>query len=118
MKTVSVKIGKMRKTDECVVYPELRNGLIFIQGDRLVAMIDPESGKTILNHNTGSTYPTSCHLVKHHKNTYSVTIDKKLIAEILEAQPSSGDAIGGGVYVANYQIIEKILSYIWDQSNY
>jgi len=100
MKRVMVKIGKMRKADECVVYSELRNGLIFIQGDRLVAMIDPESGKTILNHNTGSTYPTSWHLVGNHKNTYSVVIEQDLIAEILEAQPRSGDAIGGGVYIA------------------
>jgi hypothetical protein len=100
MKTVSVKIGKMRKADECVVYPENRDGKLFIQGKRLVALVCPETGRAIINHNTGSSYPTSWHLVGIHPNTYAVIIEQSLLQQIKACQPKSGDHIGGGVYIA------------------
>jgi hypothetical protein len=100
MKRVNLKLGKMRKADECVVYPELHNGKLFVQGDRLVAYICPETGKAIINHNTGSTYPTSWHLVGNHPNTYAVVVDMEIVEEVKKCRPKSGDHIGGGVYIA------------------
>lgn len=101
MKLVNVKIGKMRKPDSCVVYPETREGeRIFIQGERLVALIDPKTGEAVINHNTGSSYPTSWHLAKSHPKTYSATFPEDLLNEIKAAMPKSGDKIGGGVYIA------------------
>lgn len=101
MKLVSVKIDKMRKSDSCVVYPETREGgNIFIQGERLVALIEPETGKALVNHNTGSNYPTSWHLVVNHPKTYQVTFPPDLLTEIKAAMPKSGDKIGGGFYIA------------------
>lgn len=100
MKRVSVKIGKMRKADECVVYPEYRDGKLFIQGKRLVALICPDTGRAIINHNTGSSSPTSWHLVGNHPNTYAVTIEQSLLDEIKACQHKSGDHIGGRVYIA------------------
>lgn len=100
MKTVLVKIGKMRKADECVVYPESKDGKLFIQGDRLVALICPETGRALINHNTGSSYPNSWHLMGGHPNTYAVIIEQALLDEIKGCQPRSGDHIGGGVCIA------------------
>lgn len=101
MKTVSIKIGKMRKADECVVYPEnFQNETIFVQGDRLVMLINPLTREALINHNTGSTYPTSWHLSGNHPNNYKVIIEQSVLDEILACRPKRGDKINGVVEIA------------------
>jgi hypothetical protein len=101
MKRVMIKIGKMRKADDCVVYPEnFKNETIFVQGDRLVMLINPLTREALINHNTGSTYPTSWHLSGNHPNTYRVTVDQILLDQILACRPKRGDKIHGVVEIA------------------
>lgn len=102
MKLVTLKVGKMRKADECVVYPlsYLDNpDRRFIQGGRLVGLVDLVTGKARVNYKTGSTYPNSFHL-QNHPNIEIVQLTPDEIEAIKAATPQSGDKIGGGVYIA------------------
>lgn len=101
---VKLKLGKMRKVDECVVYPPEHRGLdgaelLFIQGDRLVALIDPVSRACRYNYRTGSQYPTSWHLI-NHPNIETCILPEDLVDEIKRKQPMRGARIGGGVEIA------------------
>ena len=99
MKQVTLKVGKMRKADDCVVYPETRNSLRFVQGERLVLLVDMETGRARVNYRTGSKYPTSWHL-QNHPNIEIVQLSPEDIEAIKAATPKSGDHIGGGVFIA------------------
>jgi len=91
----------MRKPDNCVVYPENVQGeSIFVQGDRLVMLINPLTREALINHNTGSSNPTSWHLFGKHPNNYEITIDQALLDEILACRPKRGDKIHGVVEIA------------------
>lgn len=102
MKRVTLKVGKMRKADECVVYPHsyLDNpDRRFVQGGRLVAMVDLTTGKARVNYKTGSTHPNSFHLT-NHPNVEIVQLSPEEVEAIKAATPKSGDRIGSGVYIA------------------
>ena len=102
MKTVSLKLSKMRKLDECVVYPSSPDdrGWLRFQGDRLVGMVHAETGKARINYKHGSSYPVFLHLQNGMRGLEIVTLDQSTIDAIKAAQPKSGDRIGGGVFVA------------------
>lgn len=98
IKNIELKLGAMRKPDSCVVYPETRqDGLTFVQGDRLVLLVDLSTGKGIANWNTGSNHPTSWHLVGNHPNNKKVTLTSEQIELVRSAIPKSGDCIGSSV---------------------
>jgi hypothetical protein len=102
MNTVKLKLSKMRKADECIVYPgssDDGNWLRF-QGDRLVGMVDAETGKARINYKHGSSYPAFHHLQNGMKGLELIIIDKETIELIKAAQPRSGNRIGVGVYIA------------------
>lgn len=104
IKSVMIKVGKMRKADDCVVYPEtypdreMGEGLRFVQGGRLVMFVDMNTGKAKANYKTGSTYPTSWHLI-NHPGIEIVQLTPEQVQEIKDATPRSGDLIGGGVFI-------------------
>ena len=102
MKTVKLKLSKMRKADDCVVYPAGPDdrGWLQFQGDRLVGMVHEDTGKARINYKHGSSYPVFLHLQNGMKGLELITIDKETIELIKAAQPKSGDRIGGSVYVA------------------
>lgn len=51
MKSITLKLNKMRKADECVVYPtSYDEGYYYIQGERLIAKIDKKTGEGICNY--------------------------------------------------------------------
>lgn len=101
MRQVTLKIGKMRKPDECVVYPVDSSAPTrrFVQGDRLVLICDIVTRKARCNYKTGSTYCNSLHLI-NHPNIEIHELSEADIQAIIEATPNSGDRIGGGVFVA------------------
>ena len=101
MKQVMLKVGKMRKADECVVYPvdSSAPNRRFVQGDRLVLICDIVTGKARCNYKTGSTYCNSLHLI-NHPNIEIHQLSADQIQAIVDATPKSGDRIGGGVFVA------------------
>jgi len=105
IKRVTLKVGKMRKADDCVVYPETfldpsrGEGLRFVQGERLVMLVDMSTGKAKANYRTGSGNPTSWHLI-NHPGIEVVQLTEEQVAAIKDATPKSGDKIGGGVFVA------------------
>ena len=102
---VMLKIGKMRKADDCVVYPEtfssLNDGkeLRLVQGERLIMLVDLRTGKAKANYKTGSGYPCSQHLT-NHKGIELVQLTEEQVKEIRDATPKSGDRIGAGVFIA------------------
>ncbi len=102
MRTVSLKLSKMRKPDECVVYPGSPDdrGLLRFQGDRLVGIVDAETGKARINYKHGSSYPVFLHLQNGMRGLEIITLDQSTIDAIKAAQPKSGDRIGGGVFIA------------------
>ena len=101
MKQVMLKVGKMRKADECVVYPvdSTNPDRRFVQGGRLVMIMDITNGVARCNYKTGSTYPNSLHLI-NHPNIEIVQLSQADVDAIVAATPKSGDRIGGGVFVA------------------
>lgn len=108
MKRVELKIGKMRKTDSCVVYPEYYlkgrgENLLFVQGKRLVMILDTVTGEARANYRHGSTYPNTLHLMEHPMNDgniETIQLTPEQVEAIKSAVPKSGDRIGGGVYLA------------------
>jgi len=104
MKRVELKVGKMRKSDNCVVYPEYYlkargENLLFVQGKRLVMIVDTVTGEATANYRTGSTYCNTLHLV-NHPNIEILKLTPEQVEAIKAAVPKSGDRIGGGVYIA------------------
>ena len=101
MKQVALKISKMRKADQCSVYPASADdqGWLRFQGERLVGMVEEETGKAIINYRHGSAYPKFLHLQKGMKGREEITIDRDTISAIKEAQPKSGERICGGLFI-------------------
>jgi hypothetical protein len=102
MKRITLKLSKMRKPDRCVVYPAGSDdcGWLLFQGDRLVGRVHAETGEAQINYRHGSSYPAFPHLRDGMKGLEFITLDRETIELIKEAQPRSGDRIGGGVYIA------------------
>ena len=108
MKRVEMKIGKMRKSDNCVVYPEhylkaRGDNLLFVQGKRLVMIVNTVTGDALANYRHKSTYPNTLHLMEHPMNDGNIekmTLTLEQVEAIKNAVPKSGDKIGGGVYLA------------------
>ena len=94
MKTVSAKLANMRKEQEFVVYPfKLGEHFVTVQSDKSIGQFDIETGKGVLN-TKGSYFP---HL---SFGALPYQFPPEFVMACLEAQPGSGDLIGGTVYVA------------------
>jgi len=97
---VNLKLGKMRKADRCVVYPaQAHEPLRKFQGDRLVGVVDLNTGKAVINYRTGSSYPRFTHLTDH-PSVERVELSPYDVQAIKDATPRSGDQVGEGVYIA------------------
>lgn len=97
MKHVMAKFGSMRKPDECVVYPDSGDGIITIQGDRLIAQFNAETGEGMLNYK-GSNSKYFYHL-SSILGAERFTFSQEFIAECKAAQPKRGDLIGAGMVI-------------------
>ena len=102
VRSVSLKLGNMRKAEEFVVYPASRTvggePLTMIQSSHRIATLDPATGKGLL-----SAYRANGAYFLHLNPMFRpmpITVSAEVLAEILGARPNSGDEIGPGVYVA------------------
>jgi len=101
MRTITAKLGNMRKAKEWVVYPRTAGApgdTILIQSDARICRFDPVSGVGTLSANKSSG-AYGIDLMKIRGAT-DVVVPASVIADALSAQPKSGDLIGPGVYVA------------------
>lgn len=98
MKTVTAKLGNMRKAVDWTVYPPSASGTVVIQSDHRIAQFDPVSGKGWLSAHKGSGayFP---HLFAALGATV-ITVPADVIAAAVAAQPQSGDEVGPGVTIA------------------
>jgi hypothetical protein len=100
MKSITAKLGNMRKAADWVVYPTTVGdaGTLMIQSDTRIAQFDPATGAGMLSaaHGNGSYFM--------HLNAFMgakpVIVPADVIALALGAQPKSGDQIGPGVFIA------------------
>ena len=90
IKRVTVKLGKMRKPDQCVIYPRKDGENVVFQGDRVIGQFDPDTGEGIINFTKN---PNFCHL---HSSLGATRwkYTPEFIAECIGAKPKSGDVIG------------------------
>jgi hypothetical protein len=95
MKRIAVKVKGMRKADDCVVYPDRGDGTIQIQGHRLIARFDAETGEGVINYK-GSNSKYGVHL-SPALGAEPITFDAEFIAKCKEIQPRKGDTIANGV---------------------
>jgi hypothetical protein len=95
MKTITAKLGSMRKAVEWVVYPPREDGLILIQCDKRICLFDPQTGEGRLSgsHN----YPTV--LTLNMTGSQAVIVPADVRAAALNAQPHKGDRLAGGVCI-------------------
>tara|TARA_Y100000310_G_scaffold134821_1_gene133730 strand:- start:841 stop:1143 length:303 start_codon:yes stop_codon:yes gene_type:complete len=96
MKTITAKLGNMRKEKEWVVYPfvEGRDGLV-IQCDKRIAQFDPETGEGRISDGKGG-HPGFLKLQKFLGAT-EIVVPEEVREAAKAAQPQSGDTIGNGV---------------------
>lgn len=97
IKTLNIKIGKMRKPDSCVVYSTTNDDPNYrlVQGSRLIMRVNITTNIAIANYNTGSAYPSSHHL----PYGFPLKLDQQLVDSIVDATPKTGDTMGNGVVV-------------------
>ena len=97
MRTIKIKLGKMRKPQEFIVCPRSSNtdNNIVIQSDKSTGMFDPKTGKGVLN-------IKGCYFA--HLNPIlgakPFVFPPEFVKWCIDNQPKSGDLIGGAVYVA------------------
>jgi hypothetical protein len=93
IKTVTAKLGNMRKPQEFVVYPRKDGELVKVQSDKSIGVFDPETGVGRLC--TKGSYGPDLVL-----NGQPYTFPADFVASALDATPKSGDQIGAGVFIA------------------
>jgi len=102
MKSITAKLGNMRKSTDWIVYPRSRtNGdatTLIIQSSSRICEFDAATGVGWLSaHRTSGAY--FIHLSSLLGAT-AITVPADIIAAALDAQPKSGDRIGPGVTIA------------------
>jgi hypothetical protein len=99
MKRIKAKLGNMRKEEEFIVYPQsAEKDVLRLQSDHRCLIVRVSDGRALLSKYVAN-YPNFMHCNPMSGGTV-VTVSQEVIAECLAAQPKSGDAIGGGVYIA------------------
>lgn len=97
MKTVSFKIGNMRKTVEWTVYPPGTDAKkLFVQSDKRALSINLETKKGFLSDGRG--HP-SFMSVSPMMGAVEVDVPDEIIKMCLETQPKKGDQVGPGLYI-------------------
>lgn len=85
-----------------MVYPSNPSnpGRIIIQSDKRMCVIDRDSGHAVLSKN--HTYPTFAAWTLDVANGLHevVKLTPEQLQQVIDAQPKSGDSIGGGVSLA------------------
>lgn len=93
-KTVTAKIGNMRKPQEFVVYPSQGDDFLRVQSDTCFAKIDPKTGAAVFANVPGGA--TSIHLTIKGK---PIQVPMETVKEFQDAQAQKGDKIGSGVII-------------------
>ncbi len=95
MKSITLKLGTMRKAQDWTIYPQGDDkSRVKIQCDTYIALIDTETGDGLLaGPHAGGAYFHHLPLGKRIK------VGKDVIDAIKEKQPQKGDRIGPGVIV-------------------
>ncbi len=99
MKFIKLKVGKMKKHDDCVVYPGTRQWVtptgivdsILVQGDRLAMLVNPETGAAIADWKHSGTVSMLCSRL----NQTPIQLTDQQLQAILNARYRSGDSIAG-----------------------
>ena len=96
MHKINAKLGTMRKAVDWVIYKDLRDGKVLIQSDRRIATFDREgNGVLSASHNYPNFQTLSTHL-----GAKQIKVPAEIVEEAFSNRPQSGDAIGGGVFIA------------------
>ena len=91
LKRVTGKLGTMRKSVDWVVYPDKRDGRLFVQSDRRACAIIIEEKRGMLSNGKG--HP-GFHTTSAFFGAKEVDIPDDFLQQCLDAQPKSGDTIG------------------------
>lgn len=98
VKSIELKMGKMRKSDSCVVYPNVSEaGWVFVQGKKLALMANLKDGRAIFNYSHGSQYPNRLHCQPGIKGARAGHLTDEQVELIKGAIPKSGDYVGSSV---------------------
>lgn len=94
IKRVTAKLGSMRKPQDFIVYPEdaTKPETLKVQSDKSIGCFDKTTGKGILN-------TKGCYFV-HLALGKPFDFPMDFVNQCIEAQPKSGDRIGGGIIIA------------------
>lgn len=96
VKTITAKLGTMRKPVEWIVYPRaVTSTKVTIQSDTRIASFDPVTGLGMLSR-AGRSYFID---LLPMRGATEIAVPAGIIEMILDAQPKPGDAIGPGVYI-------------------
>lgn len=80
IKTMELKLNKMRKPQKFVAYPTLRDGQIIIQSDNRIVKVDPATG-AYTGHKSSGNYATVVHLTFPN---FSGTLDGAQLRTVTE----------------------------------
>ena len=92
VKTISLQFQGQRKPQDYVVYPAgyKSDGSLNFQSDKTCGRVNPTTGECIYN-------PKAQYFAMLlHPSAIHFTMDQETIDKIKEAQPQSGDTMGGG----------------------
>lgn len=97
MKTITAKLGNMRKAAEFVVCPvsNADPDTLYIQSDKRICKFNTKTGKGLLSNGKGHPGFTALYI-----GATEITVPQEVIDAATGATPKSGDKIGPGVYVA------------------
>lgn len=98
IRTVSMKIGNMRKPQEFVIYPDRGNGKILAQSDDCILEFDATTGVGVWARNKNGAQ-TPHLIIGGNIGKGTITLTSEQINAFKEAQAKPGDRIGSAVVI-------------------
>lgn len=100
IKTVTVKIGNMRKAQKFVIYPralgEINAATLTIQSDDCIAKLNTETGECQWTRNKGGAYFHNL-ITGGNLGQGTQTLPPEIVEQFKQSQPQKGDTIGNGI---------------------
>ena len=97
MKTITAKLGTMKRPVQWTVYPQSGQGTVIIQSNTRIAAFNPTTGKGVLSKNC----PNGAYFLHLQPilGATPVVVPPEVIALVVTATPRVGQEFGPGVYV-------------------
>jgi hypothetical protein len=100
IKTVTAKIGNMRKPQSFVIYPQSMDDIdtatLTIQSDDCIASLNTDTGVCRWVRNKGGAYFHNL-MVGGNLGKGTQTLPPDLVEQFKQSQPQKGDTIGNGI---------------------